>query len=149
MRVLLQRVTRATVAVADREIAAIGPGLVALIGVHRDDGEAQARRLAERTASARIFADDQHAMNRSVRDVGGAVLAVSQFTLAAETRRGNRPSLASAAPPELALPLYECYVHALEAQGVAVHTGQFGADMQVALNNDGPVTILLEANAPS
>lgn len=86
-------------------------------------------------------------MNRSVVDVGGAVLAVSQFTLAAETRRGNRPGLASAAPPELALPLYECYVATLDGCGVDVSTGTFGADMQVALVNDGPVTILLEARA--
>lgn len=147
MRVLLQRVTRAAVTVAEQEVAAIGAGLVALVGVHRDDGEAQARRLAERTAAARVFAEDRRAMNRSVVDVGGAVLAVSQFTLAAETRRGNRPGLASAAPPELALPLYECYVDTLEACGVAVSTGTFGADMQVALVNDGPVTVLLEARA--
>ena len=145
MRALLQRVTRASVAVAGREIAAIGPGLLVFVGVQRDDGEAQARRLAERTVAARVFADEQRAMNRSVRDIGGSVLAVSQFTLAADTRRGNRPSFATAAAPEVALPLYECYVRSLEASGIVVRTGEFGADMQVALVNDGPVTILLEA----
>lgn len=145
MRALLQRVTRASVTVADEEIAAIGPGLLVFVGVQRDDAEAQARRLAERTVAARIFADGQHAMNRSVRDVGGAVLAVSQFTLAADTRRGNRPGFSTAAAPDVARPLYECFVRAVEEGGVSVRTGRFGADMQVALVNDGPVTFLLEA----
>ena len=144
MRALLQRVTCASVTVADEEIAAIGPGLLVFVGVQRDDAEAQARRLAERTVTARIFADGKHAMNRSVRDVGGAVLAVSQFTLAADTRRGNRPGFSTAAAPEVARPLYECFVRAVEEAGVSVCTGRFGADMQVALVNDGPVTFLLE-----
>lgn len=144
MRALLQRVTRASVAVAGEEVAAIGPGLLVFVGVQRDDAEAQARRLAERTVAARIFADEQRAMNRSVRDVGGAVLAVSQFTLAADTRRGNRPGFATAAAPDIALPLYECYVRTVADSGVPVRTGRFGADMQVALVNDGPVTFLLE-----
>lgn len=145
MRALLQRVTRASVTVSGEEIAAIGPGLLVFVGVQRDDAEAQARRLAERTVAARVFADEQRAMNRSVRDVGGAVLAVSQFTLAADTRRGNRPGFATAAVPDIALPLYECYVYAVADSGVPVRTGRFGADMQVALVNDGPVTFLLEA----
>ena len=145
MRALLQRVTRASVAVAGREIATIGPGLLVFVGVQRDDGEAQARRLAERTVAARVFADEQHAMNRSVRDIGGSVLAVSQFTLAADTRRGNRPGFSTAAAPEVALPLYERYVRGLEESGIVVRTGEFGADMQVTLVNDGPVTVLLEA----
>ena len=145
MRALLQRVTRASVTVADEEIAAIGPGLLVFVGVQRDDAEAQARRLAERTVAARVFADEEHAMNRSVRDVGGAVLAVSQFTLAADTRRGNRPGFSTAAAPDVALPLYECFVRTVEEGGVSVRTGRFGADMQVALVNDGPVTFLLEA----
>ena len=145
MRALLQRVTRASVAVAGREIAAIGPGLLVFVGVQRDDGEAQARRLAARTVAARVFADEQHAMNRSVRDIDGSVLAVSQFTLAADTRRGNRPGFSTAAAPEVALPLYERYVRGLEESGIVVRTGEFGADMQVALVNDGPVTVLLEA----
>ena len=145
MRALLQRVTRASVVIAGEEVAAIGPGLLVFVGVQRDDGEAQARRLAERTAAARVFADGSHAMNRSVLDVGGSVLVVSQFTLAADTRRGNRPSLSTAAAPEAALPLYQRYVRGLEERGIAVRTGEFGADMQVALVNDGPVTVLLEA----
>ena len=145
VRALLQRVTRASVVIAGAEVAAIGPGLLVFVGVQRDDGEAQARRLAERTAAARVFADGNHAMNRSVLDVGGSVLVVSQFTLAADTRRGNRPSLSTAAAPEAALPLYQRYVRGLEERGIAVRTGEFGADMQVALVNDGPVTVLLEA----
>lgn len=149
MRALLQRVTRATVTVAGVEIAAIGPGLLVFVGVQRNDGEAQARRLAGRTVAARVFADEKRAMNRSVLDVGGSMLAVSQFTLAADTRRGNRPGFSTAAAPEAALPLYECYVRAAQESGVAVYTGEFGADMQVALVNDGPVTILLEEAAPA
>ena len=145
MRALLQRVARASVTVRDSEVAAIGRGLLVLLGVQRGDSEAQARRLAERTLTARVFADGERPMNRSVADVGGSVLVVSQFTLAADTRRGNRPSFASAAPPAEARTLYERYLVELEGCGVEVRAGEFGADMQVALVNDGPVTILLEA----
>ena len=144
MRVLLQRVTQASVTVSGECVSAIGAGLLALLAVQRGDGEGQARRLAQRTLSARVFADGDRPMNRSVRDVGGAVLVVSQFTLAANTRRGNRPDFGPAAPPGVAAPLYECYLRALAEGGVAVKAGVFGADMQVALVNDGPVTILLE-----
>lgn len=146
MRALLQRVSRAAVSVDGREIAAIDHGLLVLLGVFRDDHERLATRLAERTLAARIFADSHKPMNRSVLDVGGAVLAVSQFTLAADTGRGNRPSFGPAAPPEVARPLYESYVAALRAGCEQVETGAFGAEMAVALVNDGPVTILLEAN---
>ena len=148
MRALLQRVTRASVAVAGEEIAAIERGLLVLLGIAREDRDAHAERLAERTLRARLFPDaaepHRRPMNRSVQDVGGALLVVSQFTLVADTRRGNRPSFGAAAPPEIARPLYECYVRALRASGVAVAAGRFGADMSVALVNDGPVTILLE-----
>ena len=148
MRALLQRVTRASVAVAGEEIAAIERGLLVLLGIAREDGDAHAERLAERTLRARLFPDaaepQRRPMSQSVRDVGGALLVVSQFTLVADTRRGNRPSFGPAAPPEIARPLYECYVRALRASGVAVAEGRFGADMAVALVNDGPVTILLE-----
>ncbi|MCY3812982.1 MAG: D-aminoacyl-tRNA deacylase [Gammaproteobacteria bacterium] len=158
MRALLQRVSRAAVSVDGREIAAIDHGLLVLLGVFRDDHERLATRLAERTLAARIFADDAHGyadttrsraskpMNRSVLDVGGGVLAVSQFTLAADTGRGNRPSFGDAAPPEVALPLYESYVAGLRTGCEQVETGAFGAEMRVALVNDGPVTVLLEAN---
>ena len=144
MRALLQRVTRASVTVAGREVAVIGHGLLVLLGVFRDDTAADAQRLAERTLAARIFADERKPLNRSVLDVDGAVLAVSQFTLAADTRRGNRPGFGHAAPPEAALPLYECYVAALRANCRQVQMGEFGANMQVALVNDGPVTVLLD-----
>lgn len=148
MRALLQRVTRASVAVAGEEIAAIEHGLLVLLGIAREDRDAHAERLAERTLRARLFPDaaepERRPMNRSVQDVGGALLVVSQFTLMADTRRGNRPSFGPAAPPEIALPLYECYVRALRAGGATVAEGRFGADMAVSLVNDGPVTILLE-----
>ena len=146
MRALLQRVSHAAVSVDGREIAAIDHGLLVLLGVFRDDDERLATRLAERTLAARIFADSHRPMNRSVLDVGGGVLAVSQFTLAADTGRGNRPSFGHAAPPDVARPLYESYVAALRAGCEQVETGAFGAEMRVALVNDGPVTILLETN---
>ena len=144
MRALLQRVSRASVSISGREIAAIDRGLVVLVGVLREDDETAARRLAERTLAARVFADEAKPMNRSVLDVDGAVLAVSQFTLAADTRRGNRPGFGPAAPPDDARRLYERYVETLREGCPKVAVGEFGADMQVALVNDGPVTILLE-----
>ena len=144
MRALLQRVSQAAVAVEGVRIAAIEHGLLVFVGVYRDDDEATATRLAERTLAARLFADDRKPMNRSLLDVEGSVLAVSQFTLAADTKRGNRPGFSPAAPPETALPLYECYVAALRRGCAHVATGKFGTDMQVSLVNDGPVTILLE-----
>ena len=149
MRALLQRVSVASVTVAGEQIAAIERGLLVFVAVFRQDGNAQAERLAERTLRARLFPDVadpvRRPMNRSVVDVAGAVLAVSQFTLAADTRRGNRPSFGPAAPPAVAQPLCEHYVNALRAGGVAVAEGRFGAEMEVALVNDGPVTILLES----
>lgn len=148
MRTLLQRVSTASVVVAGEEIAAIERGLLVFVAVFRQDGHAEAERLAERTLRARLFPDEvdpaARPMNRSVVDVAGSVLAVSQFTLAADTRRGNRPSFGPAAPPEVARPVYEHYVKALRASGVLVAEGRFGADMAVSLVNDGPVTILLE-----
>ena len=144
MRALLQRVRRASVTVAGAEIASIEAGLLVFLGVFRDDDEAAAKRLAARTLAARIFADESKPMNRSVLDANGAVLVVSQFTLAADTRRGNRPGFSLAAPPETAEPLYEHYLTTLREGGGKVATGKFGADMRVSLVNDGPVTILLE-----
>ncbi|MDE0037908.1 MAG: D-aminoacyl-tRNA deacylase [Gammaproteobacteria bacterium] len=144
MRALLQRVSEASVSVAGREIARIHRGLVVFVAVFHDDDEAAARRLAERTLAARIFPDGSKAMNRSVLEIGGAVLAVSQFTLAADTRRGNRPSFGPAAPPAQAQELYDRYVEALREDCPEATTGEFGADMQVSLVNDGPVTILLD-----
>jgi D-tyrosyl-tRNA(Tyr) deacylase len=145
MRVLLQRVSEAAVAVDGQIVGQIGSGLLAFVGVARDDTAAAARRLAAKTVALRVFADDVRLMNRSIRDVGGAVLAVSQFTLYADTRRGNRPSFTDAAPPEQGETVYEAYVEALLGAGLPVATGVFGAHMHVSLVNDGPVTILLEA----
>jgi len=144
MKVLLQRVERASVSVAGREVAAVGRGFLALVGVGPDDGPATAVRLAAKVAALRVFDDGQGHMNLSLRDTGGEVLAVSQFTLYADTRKGNRPSFTGAAPPGPAEELYEAFVTALRAAGVPVATGVFGAHMAVALVNDGPVTILLE-----
>lgn len=145
MRVLLQRVSRASVAVDGRQRGAVGRGFLALVGVTHGDDEATARKLAAKTARLRVFADDAGLMNLALGDVGGAVLAVSQFTLYADTRRGNRPGFTDAAPPAQGEAVYEAYVDALRAEGVPVETGVFGAHMQVDLVNDGPVTILLEA----
>lgn len=145
MRVLLQRVSSASVKVDGRVVGEIGPGLLALVGVAHKDTAAAAERLAAKTASLRVFADDARLMNRSVSDVGGAILAVSQFTLYADTRKGNRPSFTAAAAAEQGEAVYDAYVEALVATGLPVRTGVFGAHMQIELVNDGPVTILLEA----
>jgi len=144
MRIVLQRVRSGQVSVQGREIAAIGPGLVLLLGIAPTDGEAQARLLAEKVANLRIFADEQGKMNRSVLEVGGEALVVSQFTLYADARKGRRPSFTDAAPPELADPLVTRFAELLAAQGVPTRTGEFGADMLVEIANDGPVTIILE-----
>ena len=145
MRVLLQRVEQASVTVEGREVAAGGRGFLALVGVGPDDSPATAARLAARVAALRVFDDGEGHMNLSLSDTGGQLLAVSQFTLYADTRKGNRPSFTGAAPPAQAEELYEAFVAALRAVGVPVATGVFGAHMRVALVNDGPVTILLEA----
>lgn len=146
VRLVVQRVARARVTVGDEVVGAIAAGLLVLVGVERGDGEEQALRLAGKTARQRIFADELGRFDRSVLDVGGGVLAVSQFTLLADTAKGNRPSFTRAADPSEAEALYARYVEALRAEGVArVETGRFGASMGVELVNDGPVTILLEA----
>jgi D-tyrosyl-tRNA(Tyr) deacylase len=139
VRALVQRVSEAAVSVEGREVARIGGGLLVLLGVHRDDSPEQADRLARKLLALRIFEDEAGRMNRSVGDVGGELLCVSQFTLYGDARKGNRPGFAEAAPPEQAEPLYERVRAALGAQG-----GVFGARMAVALVNDGPVTLLLE-----
>ncbi len=145
MRIVLQRVKNASVSVDGQKISGIGPGLLLLVGVASDDDEAQADWLAEKVAGLRIFNDEAGKMNLSLRDVGGEVLAVSQFTLLADTRKGKRPSFIGAAPPEKAEPLFEYFCERLREAGVhSVETGRFGAMMDVALINDGPVTIVLE-----
>jgi D-aminoacyl-tRNA deacylase len=145
LRIVLQRVKEASVAVAGDRISAIGPGLLLLVGVAHGDGETEADWLAEKIAGLRIVADEEGKMNRSVKDIGGAVLAVSQFTLLADTRKGRRPSFVGAAPPEEATRLFDYFCGRLRAAGVEqVETGRFGAMMDVTLVNDGPVTIVLE-----
>jgi D-tyrosyl-tRNA(Tyr) deacylase len=144
MRALLQRVSRARVEVCGEVVGAIGAGLLVLLGVGRGDDAARAEALAAKVAKLRIFGDEAGKMNRSLCDVGGAALVISQFTLYADARRGNRPSYVDAAPPERAEEIYSHFVEALKRQGIEVATGIFGADMQVSLTNDGPVTLLLE-----
>jgi D-tyrosyl-tRNA(Tyr) deacylase len=141
MRAVVQRVSRARATPGGQ----IGPGLCVLLGVARGDGEEEAARLAAKIARLRIFPDDDGRFDRSVLDVAGAALVVSQFTLIADTAKGNRPSFADAAPPELAEPLYERFCDELRAHGVPVETGVFGAKMDVELVNDGPVTIVLDS----
>ena len=142
---MLQRVTRASVTVGGETVSEIGPGLLLLVGVAKGDGEAEAEWLAEKVAGLRVLSDEDGKMNRSVREVGGEILAVSQFTLLADTRKGKRPSFIGAAPPEEASPLFDYFCEKLRAAGVAsVETGSFGAMMDVALVNDGPVTIVLD-----
>ena len=145
MRAVIQRTSRASVTIDGETIASIGRGLLILIGVARDDTPACAERLARRAAGLRIFADDAGKFNRSLLDVGGEALVVSQFTLLADTRKGRRPNFMDAAPPETAEPLVEAFARALAATGAPVRTGRFGAMMDVALVNDGPVTILMES----
>jgi D-tyrosyl-tRNA(Tyr) deacylase len=144
VKVLLQRVSRAEVRVEGRAVGAIGKGLLVFVGVERGDAVEEALRLADRTAELRVFPDDADRMNRSVEEAGGACLVVSQFTLAASTRRGRRPSFDGAAPPEAALEIYDRFVERLRSRGLSVETGTFRAMMEVELVNDGPVTLLLE-----
>ena len=145
MKVVLQRVRHASVSVGGESISEIGPGLLLLVGVAKGDREAEADWLAEKIADLRVFADDEGKMNLGVREAGGEVLAVSQFTLLADTRKGRRPSFQGAAPPQEAEPLFGYFCERLRAAGVrSVKTGSFGAMMDVALTNDGPVTIVLE-----
>jgi D-aminoacyl-tRNA deacylase len=145
MRAVVQRVSRAQVTVNGELTGEIGLGLLVLLGVGRDDSEADAAYLAEKIAGLRVFEDDQGKMNRSVRDVGGSVLAVSQFTLYGDVRHGKRPSFDAAAPPEKARQLYEFFVDQIRAAGSRCETGRFQEMMKVELVNDGPVTILLDS----
>jgi len=133
------------VRVGSEEVAVTGPGLVVLLGVAQGDGELEPERLAGKIARLRIFENEEGRFDRSLLDVGGEALVVSQFTLIADTAKGNRPSFTAAASPEVAEPLYERFCEALEREGVRVARGVFGARMQVALVNDGPVTIVLDA----
>ena len=150
MRALIQRVREASVRVGDRTVGAIGPGLVALAAMAVDDGDEDRDWLARKIVALRIFDDDDGVMNRSIIDTGGAILAISQFTLFASTRKGSRPSWSGAAPPLVAKPKFDDFVAALARErGQAIATGVFGAVMDVALVNDGPVTIWLDSRERS
>lgn len=144
MRALIQRVTHASVSVEGQQIGEIGVGVLALIGVTHDDTATEAKKLADKIANLRIFEDDDHKMNLSVLDIGGDVLAVSQFTLYGDTRKGRRPSYVEAARPEVASPLVDSVIEELRTYGLKVPTGRFGADMKIELCNDGPVTLSIE-----
>jgi D-tyrosyl-tRNA(Tyr) deacylase len=146
MRVVLQRVSQARVRIGAEVVGEIGRGLLVLLGVAQGDTPAQAHWLADKIVSLRIFTDEAGKMNRDVQEIGGGVLVVSQFTLLGDCRKGRRPSFVEAAPPEVAVPLYEAFLNALRARGVPTAAGRFGALMQVELVNDGPVTLVLESN---
>ena len=144
MRVLVQRVSRAEVRIGDRVSGRIGLGFLLLVGFSHTDGEAQLTWMADKVVGLRLFADDEDKMNRSVAEVGGSLLVVSQFTLYGDAVKGRRPSFIDAARPEAAIPLYERFVALLRERGVPTETGEFGAMMDVELVNDGPVTLWLE-----
>jgi D-tyrosyl-tRNA(Tyr) deacylase len=146
MRVIIQRVSSASVSIGGEQHAAIGRGLLLLVGIHKDDSIAEVDYCVSKISSMRILPDTSGHMNMSIKEAGGAILVISQFTLFANTRKGNRPSFIEAAPPVLAAPLYESFCAALSRQtGLEVKTGVFGANMQVSLLNDGPVTIVLDS----
>jgi len=144
VRVVIQRVTEARVTVADKIVGQIGPGLCVFLGVGASDDEANGSYLAEKITHLRIFEDEQGKMNRSVIDVRGEILVVSQFTLYGETKKGNRPSFSGAAPPPQAQRLYDHFINRLQASGLKISSGQFQAKMAVSLINDGPVTLIIE-----
>ena len=145
MRACVQRVSRAEVRVEGEVCGRIGPGLLVLLGVAEGDTEADALKMADKIVGLRIFEDDEEKMNRTLADVAGSMLVVSQFTLLGDCRKGRRPSFTDAAPPELAETLYEAFVSAVRGQGVTVATGRFRENMRVSLENDGPVTLLLDS----
>ncbi len=145
MRAVIQRVIKGQVSIDHKAIAGIGTGLVILLGIENGDTHEKADQLCRKIAALRIFSDGEGKMNLSVRDVKGGAIVVSQFTLMADTRKGNRPSFINAAPPDLASPLVDYFIAALEKEGVPTQSGEFAAHMLVEIHNDGPVTILLEA----
>jgi D-tyrosyl-tRNA(Tyr) deacylase len=145
MRAVVQRARSASVTVGDRTVGRIGHGLLVFVGVETGDGPADVQYIAGKIADLRMFEDEARQMNRSVQDVGGAVLVVSQFTLAGDCRRGRRPSFDAAAAADVARPLYEAVVGELRSRGLTVETGEFRAAMQVSLVNDGPITLLLDS----
>ncbi len=146
MRAVVQRVSASRVSSGGRVLGEIGPGFNVLLGITHDDTTELAERLAAKISKLRLFSDEQGKMNLSLDQVGGEVLVISQFTLFADARAGNRPSYTQAARPETAVPLYEHFVATLQGLGLTVATGEFGADMQVEIHNDGPVTVILDTD---
>lgn len=144
MRALIQRVSAASVTIDGAVHGEIGQGFLVLLGITEGDTVSEAQYLADKTVKLRVFADENDKMNRSLADVGGSILVVSQFTLYGDCKKGNRPSFITAARPETAVPLYEAFITRCRASGLAVQTGVFGADMQVSLVNDGPVTLWMD-----
>jgi D-tyrosyl-tRNA(Tyr) deacylase len=145
VRVVVQRVARAEVRVGSERVGAVGQGYLALVGVEAGDGESDAEYIAGKIAGMRVFGDDQGKMNRSVADVGGGVLVVSQFTLLGDCRKGRRPSFTASASPQAAERLYLSVARRISERGIPVETGRFGAEMEIELVNDGPVTLLLDS----
>lgn len=146
MRALLQRVSQASVTVDGQIVGQIGQGLLVLLGVGQGDSEQQVKLLADKVVQLRIFGDEEGKMNRSLLDIHGEILVISQFTLYADTKRGRRPGFTRAAPPSLAIPLYEQFKKTLAAYGLTVASGIFGATMSIELRNEGPVTIMLDSD---
>jgi D-tyrosyl-tRNA(Tyr) deacylase len=144
MRAVIQRVSEARVRIGDEVVGQVGPGLLVLLGVAKSDSGEKARWLADKIVSLRIFNDEEGKMNRDVAEIEGAILIVSQFTLYGDCSKGRRPSFIDAAPPEMAIPLYEAFINAIKAHGVPTQTGRFGAMMKVELINDGPVTLIID-----
>ena len=145
MRAVIQRVSQAKVVVDDNTVGQINRGFMILLGVHEQDTQADVDYLVGKISKLRVFEDDQQKMNRSIIDVGGEILSISQFTLFADTKKGNRPSFVQAAKPDTAIPLYEAFNEGLRQAGIPVETGIFGADMKCHLVNDGPVTIIIDS----
>ena len=146
MKVVLQRVTSASVTISEKVVAQIDNGLLVLVGIEDPDSQEDVQWLCQKIVNLRIFADENEVMNCSVKDIQGDIIVVSQFTLHANTKKGNRPSYIKASKPEIAIPLYESFIQKMELElGKKIQTGQFGADMKVALINDGPVTIIIDS----
>ncbi len=145
LRLVIQRVSEASVKINQETVGAIGKGFMILVGVGLEDTEADVEYLVRKVSKMRIFEDEEGKINRSIDQVKGSILSISQFTLYADTKKGNRPSFTSSAKPDLAVPLYEKFNTSLEAEGIRVETGQFGEDMKVSLINDGPVTIIIDS----
>ncbi|EOI32972.1 D-aminoacyl-tRNA deacylase [Enterococcus faecalis] len=144
MKVVIQRVSQAQVAIEEQIVGQIKQGFMVLVGIHQGDTPEDVAYVVGKISKLRVFEDDEGKMNRSIQEIEGSILSISQFTLYAKTKKGNRPSFIEAARPDVAIPLYELFNQQLEAEGIAVATGEFGADMQVSLTNDGPVTIVID-----